>query len=150
MPPPPVLIIHERLARWARHLRPRLVGCSVRLVESRSADDLVGAARAAPCPLLLIDPHDRPGEALDALDRAFEAAPDALALVLDPGEAADFGPLARELGATLVLPARTRPPDVHELLNRWLPIARRRAAAGGWHPASETPADPDGPLDPLT
>jgi hypothetical protein len=45
--------------------------------------------------------------------------------------------IARELGATLVLPGLVVPPEVERLLQRWLPIAKGRSEAEGWSTSAE-------------
>lgn len=137
------VVTHERRGTWARHLRPRLAAQGagpgpVRWVESRSGDDLERAVRGASAPLVVIDMADRPRAMLEDLDRAAQAAPAGLFLVLDPREHPGVPALAFELGATLVIAGVIPPPRVAELLLRWLPLGRRRAEADGW-------ALPDGP-----
>jgi hypothetical protein len=129
-----VLVIHERLGFWARHLRPRLADSPVRVVETRSRGDLETAltSGSGACPVVLIDLASRPKAALEDLDRALAAAPDALALVLDPEAHEGVALLARELGATHVISGPATPPAMIRLLNRWLPLARQRAEAAGW------------------
>ncbi|MBX6314724.1 MAG: hypothetical protein IRY99_17685 [Isosphaeraceae bacterium] len=143
------LVIHERLGHWARQIRPRVATWPVRVIETRSASDLAAALARSACPLVVLDLADRIRAALDELDRALPAAPNALVLVLDPGAHATVGPLARELGATHVLAGRVPPPEVLHLLARWLPLARRRAEADGW--AGEPEPEPwDLLVSPLT
>lgn len=127
-----LLIVHERLGRWARQIRPRVAGWPVRPVETRSADELAVACGRSACPIVVIDPGDRLRLALADLDRAARAAPDALILMLGGSSPPEFPLVAREMGATLVLPATTPPPRVLDLLARWLPLARARSEAGGW------------------
>jgi hypothetical protein len=141
------LIIHERLGTWARQLRPRVVGWSVRVVETRSADDLETALGRDPCPLVVIDLGGRTRAVLEELDRAAQQSPNALVLVLDPSAQAGVAPLARELGATHVLSGAVPPPMVVALLARWLPLARRRAEADGWWGESDIEPDPWGRLE---
>ncbi len=139
-----MLVIHERLGTWARHVRPRLAGGSpVRVVESRSPADLAAAVAGAACPVVLIDLGRRPRAALDDLDRALALAPDALVLVLDPEAHAGAALLARELGATHVLSGPATPPAVAALVGRWLPLARRRAEAAGWSVSPPDPPEPE-------
>ena len=94
----PSLIIHERLAHWARQLAPRLAAWPVRLVETRSADDLRPPASAA-CPSSSSTWASASGRASSDLDRAARAAPNGLILVLDRRRTRGRL-LARELGAT--------------------------------------------------
>lgn len=139
-----MLVIHERIGTWARHVRPRLTaGGPVRVVESRSAGDLAAALAGAACPVVVLDLGRRPRAALDDLDRALAVAPDALVLVLDPGPHAGAALLARELGATHVLSGPATPPAVAALVARWLPLARRRTEAVGWSVSAPDPPAPE-------
>ncbi len=126
------LIIHERRGRWARQLRSRVAAWSVHLTESRSRDDIKFAAAKSASPLILMDLGNRLRPGLDDLDFTARHAPNALILVLDGTRTPGFATLARELGATLVLPAMVPPPSVLEILARWLPIARSRSETDGW------------------
>jgi hypothetical protein len=140
-----LLVTHERLAYWARHLRSRLADRSVRVVETRSSDDLEAALRAAGlvCPVVLIDLARRVRAGLEDLDRAVQAAPDALTLVLDPGDHDGVALLAREIGATHVIAGATTPPAVADLLARWLLLAQRRCALSGWTGPAAGPPEPE-------
>jgi hypothetical protein len=126
-----VLVVHERIAIWARHLRPRVAGWPVRLVETRSAADLEAALAGSACPIVLVDVSARPRNALEDLGRALGAAPEALVLVLNPGALDGVAQVARELGAAHVIDGPATPPAVAALLARWLPLAQRRAEAAG-------------------
>jgi hypothetical protein len=137
------LVIHERNGTWGRQLRPRVAGWNVRPVETRSAADLIDAARMHPFPLAVFDLGERPKTVLDDLDTFLEHATGALALVLDPGKVSEAAEIAWESGATLVLSGLTRPPEVMELLSRWVVLSRRRAESDGWYPTD--PADEDDP-----
>lgn len=143
-----VLAIHERIGNWSRHLRPRLVGWPLRLVETRSGNDLEQTLRGTVCPLVLIDVDRRPGPALEDLDRALTVAPDALALVLNPHALDGVTGLARELGATLGLDGPTPPPAVAGWLARWIPLAQKRSETAGRALSAPTPAEPWGWLAP--
>jgi AmiR/NasT family two-component response regulator len=133
--PSATVVTHERRATWARHLRPRLAAAgAVRWVESRSGSDLVRAVRGEPSPVVVIDVADRPRAMLEDLDRAAEACPTGLFLVLDPESHPGVTPLAFELGATLVMAGVIPPPRVAAMVLRWLPLARRRAEEAGWSP----------------
>jgi hypothetical protein len=143
----PLLVTHERLGTWARHLRPRLAAPTmgiglVRWVESRSSVDLDRAVRGVPAPVVLIDVADRPRAMLEDLDLATQAAPYGFFLVLDSKGHPDVAGLARELGATLVLSGFVPPPRVADLLARWVPIARRRAEVDGWAVPQEPEPEP--------
>lgn len=135
------LMIHERLANWARQIRPRVATWPVRLIETRSAADLARAWRSSACPLIVLDLDRWPHRGLDDLVRAQPAASEALVLVLDPGGHPEIPPLAREIGASHVLSGAVTPPAVLALLERWLPIACRRIEADGW--AGEPEAEPE-------
>jgi hypothetical protein len=136
------LIVHERQANWARQLRPRVAPWPVRLAETRTAADLVGALRGSASALVVADLRRVPARVLDDLGQGLAASPDALALVLDPDRLPGVPALARELGATHVLSGVATPPAVVELLARWLPLARRRLDARGWTADPEPPPQP--------
>lgn len=137
------LVVHERLGTWARHLRPRLNGWPVRVVETRSSGDLETALAGAVCPLLVVDLANRPRAGLDDLDRAIRLAPDALALVLDPNSHDGVRLLALEIGAAHVLSGPTTPPAVAGLVCRWLCLSQKRAETAGWSGSAPPPADPE-------
>jgi hypothetical protein len=138
-----LLVIHERIATWARALRPRLQGWPVRIVETRSAADLQAALAGAVFPVVVIDLARGPRAGLDELDRALRVAPDALTLVLDPEEHEGVLLLSREIGATDVIAGPTTPPLVADLLARWLQLARHRAEAAGWSGNAPEPPEPE-------
>jgi hypothetical protein len=135
------LVVHERRDVWGRQLRPRVAGLPARLVESRSAADLMAAIGGSACPVIVMTLGSRPAEGLDLLDRAVQAAPDALLVLMDPTGDPELARLARQLGATLVLPAETRPPVLIELLLGWICLAATRAGGDGWSSRSEPAAD---------
>jgi DNA-binding NarL/FixJ family response regulator len=138
---PLVLVIHERIALWARQIRPRLADRPVRLIQTRSVSDLesVLAGSVSACPVVLIDLSGRVRNGLEGLDRALRVAPEALVLVLDPGQHEGVALLCREIGATHVIAGPVPPPDVAALLLRWLALATKRAeACGWWRPQPET------------
>jgi CheY-like chemotaxis protein len=119
----------------------------VRVVETRSATELQDVLVGYACPIVVLDLADRVRSGLEDLDRAALLAPNALILVLDPKARAGVASLARELGATLVISGPVPPPQVAELLSRWLPLARRRAEGDGWSTVAEPAAEPwDGPI----
>ena len=138
-----VLAVHERIGTWSRQLRPRLVGWPTRMVETRSGADLEQALRGTVGSLVLIDVAQRPGPALDDLDRALATAPDALVLVLNPNALNGVAALARELGATVVLDGPTTPPAVARWLDRWVRLSPRRCEAAGRPLSVPTPAEPE-------
>jgi hypothetical protein len=141
----PVLVIHERLGIWARHLRPRLADGPVRVVETRSPEDLsrVLLGGSGVCPIVLIDLARRIRAGLEDLDLARQCAPDALILVLDPEPTQGVALLARELGATDVLSGPATPPQVVRIITRWLPISRLRAESSGWASTAGEPPEPE-------
>ena len=142
--PSSTVVTHERRATWARHLRPRLAATGsglgpIRLVESRSGDDLERAVRGTSSPVVVIDVADRPRAMLEDLDRAASACPSGLFLVLDPRAHPGVSALAFELGATLVMAGVVPPTRVARMVLRWLPLARRRAEGAGWAPDTPGP-----------
>ncbi len=139
---PQSVIIHERLANWARQLRPRFPGWPIRWSETRSTPALVRAAWRVPCPILILDLGDRPARGLEDLGAVLEAAPTSLSLVLDPHDHPEVAPMAKELGATIVLRGPAVPPEVARLLDRWLPLARHRAESGGWFAGLDPEPEP--------
>lgn len=127
-----LLITHERLARWARQLRPRLASLPIDLVETRSRQDLLLAVARHPAPLLLVDLGQRPIAMLDDLEQAMAAAPDARTIVLDPERIPDVPRLARQLGATEILSGPVPPPLVADRLARWHTLNTDRLPHDGW------------------
>lgn len=137
------VVIHERRGTWARQLRPRLLAWPIRWLETRSTADLEAALSGMACPILLIDLARPPRAGLEDLDRAAQAAPNALILVLDPEAHEGVATLARELGATHVFSGPVTPPAVAALIARWLPIARRQAEGDGWSTALGPEPEPE-------
>jgi hypothetical protein len=138
-----MVVLHERLGFWARHLRPRLLAWPIRWVETRSTADLEAALAGVACPIVLIDLGQRVRAGLEDLDRAAQAAPNGLFLVLDPGAHEGVATLARELGATQIVSGPVPPPEVAGLLTRWLPLAQRQSESDGWSKACEPVAEPE-------
>ncbi len=136
------LIIHERIATWARQIRPRVASWPVKVSETRSAADLERALKGSACPLVVADLARWPRQGLDDLERALTPSANALVLVLDPGANAGLAALAREIGGTLVLSGPATPPQVVAVLSRWLPLAQARAEADGWSGEPEPEAEP--------
>lgn len=132
MASPLPLIIHERRSTWAAQVRFRMLDCPVRIVETRSTNELLAACTRSACPILVFDLADRPVPALADLERAMLVAPNNLSLVLDPSGHRENALVAHELGATHVLSGRITPPAVSNHLRRWLPVATRRAVSDGW------------------
>ena len=143
------LVFFERLATWARRVRPRVVNWPVWVVETRSADDLAAALRSSPCPLVVADLASDPAQALDALARVLPGVPDALVLVLDPGRNDGVAAFCRELGASVVLSGPTTPPEVVAVLARWVPIAQGRGSKAGWAPEGQRPRFGEPGWDPM-
>jgi DNA-binding response OmpR family regulator len=143
------VILHERLGKWSRQLRPRLSELSVRWLESRSPADLEGILEGLAVPVVLIDLGGQPMHGLEALDLVRTRTPGARTLVLDPEAKADRRILARELGATHVCSGFAPPPFVAGLIDRWITIARRATESAGWSRTTfpETATDPWGWLN---
>lgn len=137
------LIIHERIAYWARHVKPRTAGWLVRVIESRSREDLLAAVAGAACPILVLEVGARPRAVLEDLDAVMRACPSALSLLVCDHELSGVESLARELGAVHVCPATMPPPAVCELLGRWVALARRRMEADGWSRDPRAAVDDD-------
>lgn len=137
------VVIHERIGNWARQLRPRLSAWPIRLVESRSTADLEAAVARTACPILVLDLARRPRAGLEDLDRAIQAAPRALALVLDSESHEGVATLAREIGAVHVFSGVVTPPTVALLISRWISLAQRRTENDGWSIASKPDPEPE-------
>jgi hypothetical protein len=136
------LVVHERIGVWGRQLRPRAAAWGARLVETRSALDLVRALKRVSHPILLMDLGNRPGAGLDDLETAVREAPTLLALVLAPAPHPEMNQLAREIGAVHVFEGSVAPPVVLDLLHRWLALARRRREGEGWQKEETIPDEP--------
>ena len=138
------VIVHERLGRWYRQLRPRLSDSPARWFETRSADDLDAILEGVAFPVVLVDLSRQPLEGLAALSAITTRAPGARTLVLDPDAFVEARDLARELGATHVLTGFAPPPLVADLLLRWIDLAGRQAESAGWSRTTfpETATDP--------
>jgi DNA-binding NarL/FixJ family response regulator len=130
MPTP--LIIHERRGRWARQIRPRVNGCAVTVIETRSGHDLAAAASRSACPIVVVDLSDRGDSVASDLDQLAGASDGALVLVLDPSPDSGLAEIALQMGATRVIPATTPPPVVVEILRHWLRLAHDRSQSAGW------------------
>jgi hypothetical protein len=126
------VILYERLGTWARQLRPRLSGLSIRWFETRSLADLEPVLAGIACPVVLVDLGSRPVPGLMAVRRIFQRAPDARVLVLDPEVQRETVDLARELGATHVISGFVPPPDVASLIGRWVELAKTAIEQAGW------------------
>jgi len=143
------VILHERLGKWGRQLRPRLSELSVRWLESRSPADLEGILEGLAFPVVLIDLGKQPIHGLEALDLVRMRTPGARSLVLDPESKAEIPILARELGATHVCSGFAPPPFVAGMISRWIAMARRATESAGWSRTTfpETATDPWGWLN---
>ena len=121
------IIVHERVAEWIGHLRPRFESDpEIRWVESRSVADLTSAASGMTNPIALINLALRPYWGIEGLDALNQIAPNALTLVIDPRSIPDVPVIARELGATLVWSGVVVPPRVETLFRRWLSLLEQR------------------------
>jgi hypothetical protein len=140
------VILHERMGKWSRQLRPRLAEYPVRWFESRSRADLERIVEGLTGPVVLIDLLQQPFHGLEALDLIRTRTPGARCLVLDPEGIEDIQTLARELGATLVCSGFVPPPFVAGLLSRWIGSALRATESAGWSRMTfpETATDPWG------
>jgi len=126
------LILHERLGNWARQLRPRLYDLPIRWFETRSIADLDPVLTGMASPVVLIDLGSRPSAGLLGVRAILQRASDARVLVLDPEVHQEAAGLARELGATHVIPGFVPPPVVAALLRRWVKLAQWRIEHRGW------------------
>ncbi len=132
MPASVAIILHERLANWSRQLRPRLHGRGVHWLETRSASDLERAVTGRSTPIAVVDLAGRPIDGLTDVDTIRALAPGSLILVLDPDGRDEIARMARELGATHVFSGAVPPPEVAQLLSRWIDLASTRASRDGW------------------
>jgi hypothetical protein len=126
------LIVHERRGLWARQLRPRVAGWPVRLIESRSRDDLAAALGRAPHSLAVVDVGNNARGVLEDLIWTRPIERDALVLVLDPNRNEIVASLARELGACLAIQGFCPPPRVAAILERWHRLCLARKERAGW------------------
>lgn len=138
-----ILAVHERIGYWGRQLQSRLANRSVRIVETRSAEDLARILTNMVCPLVVIDLGRTGCGGLDDLGRALRTAPDALALVIDPASREGVAALAREFGASHVLSGTVTPPEVVDVMTRWISLAQQRARFSGWAGSVPEPPAPE-------
>jgi hypothetical protein len=136
-------ILHERLGNWARQLRPRLHDLPIRWFETRSLADLDRVLAGSVSPVVLIDLGSQTAAGLSSLPKIFDRAPDAWVLVLDPDAHIGVASVARELGATHVIPGFVPPPVVVALVRRWVELAQRRIEQAGWRPSLSPDLDAD-------
>lgn len=100
--------------------------------------------------MLLVDLGQRPVPMLEDLERVLERSPDALSLVIAQEGDEEALVLARELGATMAIGGRVLPPEVMQLLDRWVRLARKRLETEGWIDEMAGRAEPwDGLLGPV-
>ncbi len=138
-----VLVIHERIGYWGRQLQSRLANRSVRIVETRSAEDLQRALTNRVCSLVMIDLGRKGYEGLDDIGLALRIAPDALVLVIDPSVREGVAMLSRELGASQVFSGTVTPPEVVDVMTRWISLAQERAKSSGWAGSAPEPSAPE-------
>ena len=136
------VILHERRGAWAGQLRPRLQDRTVRWFETRSTTDLVEALTGLARPVVLIDLSRYLLEGLSDLGRVVTLTPGARILVLDPEANEGASSLARELGATHVISGFVPPPEVAELIDRWILLASSSAESEGWSKRQTTESPP--------
>lgn len=137
---PPVVVLHERLGGWARQLRPRLAGSPARWIETRSTAELLVAITGGASPVILIEASQDPEGNLREVALVVERGGSPLVLFIDPLDRSDVMDLGRELGATLTVGGRCTPPEVAELIGRWIGLSARANAREGW--SRPRPADP--------
>lgn len=136
------LIIHERIGRWSRRVRSRVSHMPVRLSETRSASDLRLAVVQSICPVVLLVFEKRLQVNLEDLERTRLLSPHALILVLDAPASSEYHSIARDLGATHVLPHPVLPPEVMRWVERWIPLAQSRIHSSGWSEEIKPELDP--------
>jgi hypothetical protein len=136
------VILHERLGKWIRQLRPRLFDQPVRWFESRSPEDLERILTGLACPVVLVDLGRHSAAGMKDLSLVLLRTPQARVLVLDPESEPGVAELARELGATHVFSGDVPPPVIADLLARWIVVAQKVIERAGWSrttfPESET------------
>lgn len=138
--PPVVVVLHERLGTWARQLRPRLHDLPIRWFETRSAFDLAEALDGPASPVVLIDLGADPAAPLEDLVQVASGSSSTRILVLDSEGREGVKELARELGATHVVSGFAPPPEVAELVARWVALAAAETGRDGW--SRPLPVDP--------
>ncbi len=126
------VILHERLGNWSGQLRRRLADRPIRWFETRSAADLAGVLDGLAAPVVLIDLGRQLVQGLSDLTMVRDRCSDAFVLVLDPDANEDVPDLARELGATRVISGFVPPPDVANLIDRWIGLSSRAIDRGEW------------------
>jgi hypothetical protein len=100
-------------------------------------------------PIVLIDLTRNPFEGLRDLDRVVTRSSSARVLVLNPEAHEYASAMARELGATHVISGFVPPPEIAQLIDRWILLASSTAATEGWSRrlAAETPPDAESWLE---
>lgn len=114
--------------------------------ETRGTNDLLAAVEGWPCPIVVLDLGTQPREALERLVRLAVLCPSALVLVLDRHRHPELHDLARELGATRVWSGFAPPPNVAEVIDDWLILARHRTALAGRAALPRPEPDPGDPM----
>jgi hypothetical protein len=140
-----VLVLHERLAHWARQLRPRMTDPAIRWFETRSGQDLENALfGGVGCPIVLIDLERQRETALEDLVTLNQWASGARILVIDREADAETALILRELGATHVFAGFVPPPEVASLLGHWVGLAKQELERSGFFRTEfpETGTDP--------
>jgi hypothetical protein len=126
------VIVHERLGRWSSQLRGRFPDRQIRWYETRSSGDLATVLSGLSAPVIVIDLGRNVAEALADLAEASRICPGAYVLAIDPDRNEGVAVLSRELGATEVISGFVPPPEVADLLDRWIGLATRNAERGEW------------------
>jgi hypothetical protein len=126
------VVVHERRGIWAAQLRARLQDLAVRWFETRSTADLGAVLLGVSCPVVLIDLRNNAADGIHALGEVTRWSPAARVLLLDPEKNDGVQLLALELGATLVISGFVPPPEVANLIERWISLAATQTEREGW------------------
>ena len=126
------VILHERLGNWAGQLRSRLRDRPVRWFETRTGADIDAVLPGLACPVVLIDLSRNLIDGLSDLERLISGSSQPRVLVLDPERHEGAEEIARELGATHVISGFVPPPEVAELIDRWITLASEEGERQGW------------------
>ncbi|WP_165071705.1 hypothetical protein [Paludisphaera rhizosphaerae] len=135
-----VVVLHERSGVWARQLRARLDGAPVRWAETRSTAGLLEAVIGDATPVVLIEGGPDPEKALREVAQVVERGSSPLIMFIDPFDRLDVMDAARDLGVTRAVSGRVAPPEVAELIGRWIGLSAKAYASEGW--SRPRPADP--------
>jgi hypothetical protein len=90
--------------------------------------------------VVVIELGKDPSGPLEDLIGVIERNSSARVLVIDPEAREAVEELARELGATHIMPGFAAPPEVAELIGRWIRLALDEAGREGW--SRPLPIDP--------